>query len=476
MLRTKVRIGMVSMAMALVGGACSTSDASVDGKGQRVKTAEQVACPTDDDDDSAGDDDSEDEGDSELHFPCAVAQIIVDNCASCHGDEPSFGAPMSLTTLEAFQAPAVSDDSRPVYDLAYDRVTATAANRRMPPASSDELSADDKKTLSNWLKGGAKGTSAGCNSSSGSSSGSGSQSGTTEKAGKGGAHATAIKYDDPLMKCYEFRAFTQGNRTAPYSAPATPDLYVGFTFDPPWEGTQYVRSWRSLIDNKAVLHHWLFFQQGALSPEGVFENALGTHPDGQMLAGWAPGGDDMYLDPDVAYEVPGDVSYLLETHYNNTSLFPEDDASGVELCVTPTPPAHVASLSWVGTDAIFGTEATGHCAPDSGEEVHLVAAQPHMHLKGRHMKVVQIHGDSGQEEVIHDEDFDFNYQRSYIKSTLIKPGDELNTTCTYSDFAVFGKGTNDEMCYFFSIHWPKLALSSIGVGTAIHGVNSCIDI
>ena len=80
----------------------------------------------------------------------------------------------------------------------------------------------------------------------------------------------------------------------------------------------------------------------------------------------------------------------------------------------------------------------------------------------------------GQTETIHDEPFDFDYQHSYVKDVVIKPGDSLTTTCTYSGPAVFGKGTNDEMCYFFSIYWPAGALSSFGLGTVIHGANSCI--
>jgi hypothetical protein len=261
----------------------------------------------------------------------------------------------------------------------------------------------------------------------------------------------------------------------PYDVPTTPDLYVAFTMDAPWQGVRYVRSFRNIIDNETVLHHWLLFKQATSSFEGVTVGALGAHPDGEMLFGWAPGGEDMYMDPDVAMEVSGDVSYQLEAHYNNTTGAPQPDASGVELCVTPNKPAHVAGLSWVGTDAILGgTEAVGTCTPSTGEEVHVISATPHMHLKGRHMKVVLTRA-NGEQEVVHDEPFDFNYQRMYIQNFVMRPGDSLQTTCTYSGPSVFGKGTNDEMCYFFSTAWPAGAMTTPGIASFIHGSNSCID-
>ena len=63
----------------------------------------------------------------------------------------------------------------------------------------------------------------------------------------------------------------------------------------------------------------------------------------------------------------------------------------------------------------------------------------------------------------------------YIQNFVMQPGDSLQTTCTYSGPSVFGKGTNDEMCYFFSTAWPAGAMTTPGVASLIHGSNSCID-
>jgi hypothetical protein len=174
-------------------------------------------------------------------------------------------------------------------------------------------------------------------------------------------------------------------------------------------------------------------------------------------------------------EVPGGSVFQLETHYNNLSSAPVPDASGVEVCVTSTVPEHVAGLSYVGADVINGTSATGHCTPESQQPIHLVLGLPHMHKKGVHMKV-DLTRAAGGVETIHDLPFDFEYQRSYVlNNVVVQPGDKLSTTCSYAEPARFGKGTSDEMCYFFSVHWPAGALSRKSFFNAYHGPNTCID-
>ncbi|MET0341554.1 MAG: hypothetical protein ABW252_11185 [Polyangiales bacterium] len=291
----------------------------------------------------------------------------------------------------------------------------------------------------------------------------------------GSATNQPIDYQDPDLKCYKLTAYaTPANKAQKYSVPTTPDLYVAFNVKAPWTGKQYIRSFKAIIDNKAVLHHWLLFKQLAGGVEGVMPNALGAHPDGEMLHGWAPGGDDMYLDKDVGMEIAANTVFQLEMHYNNRTGAQTPDASGVEICVTPTVPPNIAGLSWVGTDAIGGASATGTCTPQTNRPIKVISASPHMHKKGRHMKVTLTRA-AGGVELIHDEAFDFDYQKGYLMDFTIQPGDKLTTTCTYSGPSSFGKGTNDEMCYFFSIHYPVGTLRKANLWQLIHGPNTCID-
>lgn len=402
------------------------------------------------------------------NVPCDVAKIVEAKCLDCHGDERGSGVTFSLTKLADFHQPAPSDEKQTIHEMAYTRVNADS--KKMPPASVSALTDDELKTLNDWLDGGAKGSTETCDDS-----GDDGEDPEIITGSKGSAHTTPVEYDDPDMTCHKFVAYKRGDKSQKYPVPTNPDFYVAFNINPAFKGKQYLKSMKSIIDNKDVIHHWLFFKQAARGTEGVTENALGAHPDGELIGGWAPGGDDLYFDPDVAIEITGDTTYQLEAHYNNQTGSTTSDASGVEICVTPNKPEHLAAVSWVGTDNISGTESTGQCTPRNTEPIHLIAGSPHMHVKGRHMKVV-VNRRGGMKEVIHDEDFDFEYQRQYIMDVVINPGDTMTTTCTFSAPSSFGKGTNDEMCYFFSTHYPALALSNpLSLGGLIHGPNSCLD-
>jgi hypothetical protein len=209
--------------------------------------------------------------------------------------------------------------------------------------------------------------------------------------------------------------------------------------------------------------------------DGSVSAQIGAHPDGQLMHGWAPGGGDLYFTPDIGVEMGNETGYLLELHYNSNDPSAMD-ASGLEICVTSRPPENVTVLSLLGTDAINGTASSGTCRPRGNQRIRILAGTPHMHLKGRHMRVV-VNRAGGQQEVVHDEPFAFENQRVYPEDFWLEPGETITTTCTFSSPAAFGRGTNEEMCYWFAMHYPALALSDgAPIGTLIHGANSCLGL
>ena len=409
--------------------------------------------------------------DQDLHgVPCNVASVVSEHCAGCHASTPRYGAPMALMTHTDFTRPAKSDPSRKVFEVMAERIRASDAARRMPPASMPALSAEKLATLDGWLKKGARGTQPGCMITADKAS---TPDGAISTGG--GASSEPQPYADPDMKCYEFRAHANRDKAQPFSVSTQPDLYTNFTFMPPWQGMAYARSFRVLLGNTTVIHHWLFYKNVSAGVDGNVSPSIGAHPDGELVHGWAPGGSDLYLDPDVGLEMPGNVGYTLETHHNNTSGESQDDDSGIEVCVTPAKPENVASLSWLGTDNINGVTASGTCKPTSQQPLQIIGIQPHMHLKGRHM-TAEITRADGTKEMLHDEPFDFQYQRSYNKRTTLMPGDSIKTTCEFNKAARFGEGTNDEMCYLFTLYYPKLALTNGNIlASLIHGPNTCLQ-
>jgi hypothetical protein len=411
--------------------------------------------------------------------PCDVAAVISNNCTACHQAVPQFGATMPLLTLADFHAPARSNPGRKVVELVGERINATEASRRMPPMLQPALSQVELDTLNFWIGGGAQAGATVCPITVGTLQTGGA--GTGGMAGgepptpvASGLSLTPIEYNDPLMECYELRAHAPGNRMTPYTVSTQPDNYQNFDFMPQWTGMRYVRSFRLLLDNAAVVHHWLLFKNTGPKTDLAVSASSGTHPDGELLHGWAPGGGDLYFAPDVGTEMPDNKSYTFELHYNNGTGAPAQDSTGVEVCVTPTRPENLAVLSWLGTDGINGTSATGVCDPTSNERIHIIGGTPHMHTKGTHMKV-ELTRAGGAKEMVHDEPFDFNTQIVYIEDLWLEPGDSIATTCTYREPASFGAGTSAEMCYWFAMHYPALALTNGNpIAGFIHGPNTCL--
>jgi hypothetical protein len=250
---------------------------------------------------------------------------------------------------------------------------------------------------------------------------------------------------------------------------------VSFIFTVPWTDMRWVRSMKTIIDEERVVHHWLLYRTSRPGTDGAVMPSTGVHSDGLLMHGWAPGGDDLYFRPDLGAEMPPDAGYQVEFHYNNATGGPLPDASGVEVCVTTQQPEEVIGNSWLGTDRLAGTSATGVCDPSSDEPIHLLALQPHMHKSGMHFKAVLNRAD-GMDEVLLDMPFSFEDQRYYIKEYMVMPGDTITSTCTYSQPATYGSSTNTEMCYLYSLYYPRLALTNGNASAeALHGPDTCLQ-
>jgi hypothetical protein len=406
------------------------------------------------------------------NVPCDVATIVRDHCSTCHGSEPKFNAPMSLTSAGDFAATAPISGTDPVRAVASRRVKADGAARMPPPGTVEALSDDELATLTAWLDGGASALDEGGCSILDQASTPGDEDLLPRPTTTGTTLGPFVGWDEGGVECYPLTAFQPGDKTTPYRVGTAVDKYMGFGFKPPWEGTRYVRAFKTIVDNDKVLHHWILFEEPTAA-DGNAAEILGAHPGGAMMHGWAPGGSDLYFTPDLGMRMDGNSSYLLEVHYNSNDPNAVD-ASGVEVCVSPQQPENEAIISWLGTDAISGTQAEGTCAPRATQPIHIVAGTPHMHLKGTHMKVTLTRA-AGGTEVVHDEPFSFENQRGYQQNVTLQPGDRLTTSCSYSAPTTFGRGTNEEMCYWFALAYPAGALTDNGfIGTLTHGANACL--
>ena len=392
-------------------------------------------------------------------LPCDVQAVLSTACGNCHGASPAFGAPMALASAADFQA--IATDGSKMYERAKARIDASDVRMRMPPVTAPALDDDQLAVLDAWLDSDAAPSTESCALAAGDAS---------VPAADGGAAVSDLD-------CYRFLAHEDSDLKTPFKVGVAKDAYFNFVFAPPWKGTAYGVVIRPIIDNTKVIHHWLLYQDTSAGTAGGAKKGDGTHPGGQLLYGWAPGGEEMDFREtgvDVGLELP-ETTYTVEFHYNSQDASAAD-ASGVEVCVARQKPANIAALSWLGYDQLLlpSTTWTGTCEPTSKEPIHILSVWPHMHLTGTHMKGT-INRAGGTTEVLHDEPFDFNYQRLYKKNVTLMPGDTITTECTYSQAQSFGERTDQEMCYLFTMAYPKGALVDDGSwGKQTHGGSACL--
>jgi hypothetical protein len=372
---------------------------------------------------------------------------------------------MALVRPADFAAPSPSDAARRVVQTAQERLHTTDTKRAMPPAGYAKPSADELARLDAWLASGSPAGTAACADA-------GTQTDTAAP------DASSVEPDN--LECFRFLAHDASSKDVKFNVGLAFDTYVNMTFVPQWAETRYAVSVKPVVDNAKVLHHWLLFRNATPGPDGLVAPDIGAHPDGDLITAWAPGGEGLDLSnlADVGYEMPGgpSTSYTVEFHYNSADPGAQD-ASGVEICMFKRKPKNTASVSWLGKDNLIVPETkwVATCDPLSDEPIHIVSVMPHMHTSGVHMKAT-INRAGGKTEILHDEDFNFEYQKSYPKDVTLLAGDSITTECTFSKPTLFGKATDQEMCYLFTYAYPAGALVQIDPwGAFAHGGNSCLQ-
>jgi hypothetical protein len=416
-------------------------------------------------------------------MPCDVATIVAAKCGTCHGAEPVGGAPMSLTSAADFMRPLKSLKTQPRATVEVATLVKTRINdaaQPMPPGAL--LPEDQRAVLNKWLDGGHPARIA------------------TETA-----CATANATDSPKVSgpgvarpdgtvCYQFKNHGQPmpGDTSPYPVPIG-EHYVSFYFTAPWQQPIEALNFRTIYDNKKVMHHWLMYSTLGASMDGTFAPSIGTHigDSAQLLAGWAVGGSDVKMPQDVGLQLPPPgAGLMIEWHFYNTESLATTDTSAIELCGVPQGTMkHQAGITWLGTENFNGplgmpakTRSTfgGTCLPsrnglNATDPVKIFFFWPHMHKYGRHMQSIVTRAD-GTQNMVFDKDFDFNYQITYDAAVDLNPGDVITSSCTFENTSTanvaFGPSTDQEMCYQFAYSYPAGALNN-GVLSLVGATNTC---
>lgn len=374
-------------------------------------------------------------------LPCDVDAVLKTRCQTCHASEPKYGASAPLVTGNDLQkaGPGASADKK-IYELVKARIHDDA--RPMPPSPQPRLADKEAAALDAWIAAGAKATDARC----------------ANDAPPDGVKPLSCKPDTVLKAS---KAFTM----QPGSAL---DQYMCFGVDIDLKKKRHVTALAPKVDNKQIVHHILLFQtKTAESSEPFACEAFGS-ASWKLVAGWAPGGDNLELPPEAGFpEEVGKTHWVLQIHYNNATAKTGSDQSGYELCTTETlRPNDAGVLAFGSTNFSIPPRSTHTVKCDyrlgnDFENAKLFNASPHMHTRGSAMSTQRLPGGNGAPETVFDQKaFSFEAQSNFPISKAVNPGDVMRTRCTWKnpgDTSIgFGEGTGDEMCFNFIGYYPNI--------------------
>jgi hypothetical protein len=377
-------------------------------------------------------------------LPCDVDKVLAENCRKCHSATPQYGAVMPLDTLADLQATAPSDPSKKVYELVADRIASDA--KPMPPPPNPRLTAAERSVLTQWAAAGAPAaTDSSCTSDGGT------------------------KPTTPQTKC------TPDLPLAPATAWEMPnakgDEYVCYGVDLQRTTPTHVIGFSPRIDNTKIVHHVVLFEAEASFGSTPQPCSAGGSLQWRMVMGWAPGAKGLDLPEEAGFPIKttDQTHYVVQVHYSNPQgLAGERDASGFDLC-TAAPRKYEADVMAFGTQKIDipagkGTKYERTCSitvPNVFGSVNLVAAMPHMHKLGTAMSTTLNPSAGGPPTDLGTvTSWSFDTQAWLPATALVKPGDVITTRCAWTNDrdqpVSFGERTDQEMCYSFTLYYPKV--------------------
>jgi hypothetical protein len=373
-------------------------------------------------------------------LPCDVDTVLAQNCLECHGAPPAFGAPMSLVTHADVQAPSPSYPGQKIYQRIGVRIH--DAQSPMPQPPNPALDTADTATLDTWIAAGAP---------AGSCSSTGSDAGIDT---------------GPPLDC------TPDLHVAPasaYAVPSSGEAYVCYGLDVTVTSPRQVIAFSPRIDARAVVHHVSLLQSDtSVSSTPTPCPPLGAEGTWKPIYGWTPGVTNFEMPPEAGFPLTGTTHYVVQVHYSNTAgLAGQMDASGFELCSTSTLRPNDADVMAFGTTTFsippFGTlDITCDVeVPLYGDTTHLIAALPHMHELGKTISTQAYPGGLGPPVDLGTvPNWNFNRQSWLQIDDTLKPGDLVATRCAWINPTAaavgFGESTSDEMCYSFTMYYPKI--------------------
>lgn len=326
-------------------------------------------------------------------FYTDVLPILERRCVSCH--RPGEAAPMALTTYE---------QARP-----YARAIRDAVLRRtMPPwfaeapaghfANDPRLTAGEIDTISRWAAGGAR-------------------AGAPARAASMPAEGWRIPAPDAVFEM-PVAAEVPARGEIDYQHIIVP---TNFATD------RWVTALEVRPESRAHVHHAVVFvrppksrwlrQQAPgqlFTAHGAALANLSTLDE--VIAAYLPGGDPHNLPPGHAKLIPAGSDLIFQIHYTTNGTAARDRTRlGLVFAKTPPHTRHY-SLSIAQGDFRIPPLAKAHRVEANftvQTQTEIYGLAPHMHLRGKSMRVTAIAPDEAELELLNVPRYDFHWQLVY---------------------------------------------------------------
>lgn len=334
-----------------------------------------------------------------------IASIFQRSCQSCH--RPGQIAPFSLVTYE---------DTVGWEDM----IAEVVEQRRMPPWSADptvgefandcRLPEADRDAIREWVRSGAP-------------------PGDLDIAPK------------PLVFRASWRSIAPDlvvSMAEPFLVPAEGVLeYQHFVIDPGLREGKWVRAMECRPGNPAVVHHMSVYAV----PPGESVDPASRRLLRYLLVGTNPGTPPLVLPKGSARWLPAGTRFVFQMHYTPRGLATSDQSTlGLEFAkpAEVTRPIDMRLLLNLDIRIPPGASAYRSTASHRVEEdVLLFLLNPHMHLRGKAMRVRATYPDGRRETLLNVPRYDFRWQDYFLlkEPKLLPAGTELTAEAIYDNSA-----------------------------------------
>ena len=371
-------------------------------------------------------------GAREVTFSHDVAPILYRRCVSCH--HPNDVAPMSLVTYK---------DARPWATAIKEAVL----KRKMPPWFADphfgkwsndaRLSDEEIQTLKTWVE-------------------SGSPEGNPKDTPPAPTFTNGwnIGTPDVVISIPEHKLTATG-----------PDEYTYVTVPTNFTEDKWVVAAELRPGNRRVVHHahvfvvtddakpkaaaavknpaaeysaWLRIKEGtltfirpdapviddgcAIDDNGAFPGSK-QNPLGNLISSYLPGREADVYPEGTARLIPAGAKLNFQIHYSHATGKPETDTTSVGLIFAKEPPRQVArridlSNHMFRIPAGDPNHEVSECHTFQ-QDMYITSLTPHMHLRGKAMRMMVTYPDGRQETLLDVPHYDFNWQITYREATPV---------------------------------------------------------